>query len=487
MALLTNKQSKVSIPDFSDSNVFHGANGNIADVLQLVQLTTTDLDILQSIDDIMEEHAESLAYRHYQMLMELPETKEIFNQFTTYERYTTAITAYFKQLTKPVINDSYIQYRKKIGQIHSRIQLTEEWYLGSYVRVYEYLVPYITARYKSQPKKLSDTLIALNRIITFDSIIVIEAYREANEFLRVESLSAAMDEVTKVDDAGNLLAVVDETAMEMENVSHATHKMSEDINVVSTTATQASNEADDMVSKAEESKNLVSNSLNGFLKMIDDFKQSQENFQAFAGKISNISEVISFIKGIADETNLLALNASIEAARAGEHGKGFAVVADEVRKLAEQTKESVENITGEMQEIQQDSVKVTNEFEQFSNNLTEHIEQTNVSMEAINHIMKHIDHVNAAIQKITSFTEKEAENTALISNKMNKLSEHSKNTKQLTRQTGKNVRAAGEGINSIREDSLKSIKHLTYEQETRINETENRVREWFNYNKDNGF
>src|SRR5699024_9469750 len=115
-------------------------------------------------------------------------------------------------------------------QIHSRIQLTEEWYLGSYTRVYEYLVPHITAKFKSNPRKLAEVLVALNRIITFDSIIVLEAYREANEFLLIENISAAMDEVTKIDEVGNLLHVVDETITEANEVNEATKRLNTDIN-----------------------------------------------------------------------------------------------------------------------------------------------------------------------------------------------------------------------------------------------------------------
>src|SRR5699024_5546729 len=138
--------------------------------------------------------------RHYDMIMDTPEIKSIFDEFTTFERYISAITAYFKQLTKPVLDQNYVDYRKKIGKIHSRIELTEEWYIGSYVRVYEYLVPYITEKFASKPNELASILVALNRIITFDTIIVLMAYEEANEFKLIENVSGAMDEVMGIDE-----------------------------------------------------------------------------------------------------------------------------------------------------------------------------------------------------------------------------------------------------------------------------------------------
>lgn len=60
------------------------------------------------IDDIMEEHAHTIANRHYCMIMDIPKIKDIFNTYTMYERYVTAITNYFKQLTKPKLDENYM-------------------------------------------------------------------------------------------------------------------------------------------------------------------------------------------------------------------------------------------------------------------------------------------------------------------------------------------------------------------------------------------
>lgn len=82
--------------------------------------------------------------------------------------------------------------------IHSRIKLTEEWYIGSYMRVIEYLMPFIVTRFHSSPMKLAHIITALHRIISLDIIIVLEAYREANDFQLITNVSDALDEITNI-------------------------------------------------------------------------------------------------------------------------------------------------------------------------------------------------------------------------------------------------------------------------------------------------
>lgn len=161
--------------------------------------------------------------------------------------------------------------------------------------------------------------------------------------------------------------------------------------------------------EAEEGGKFVEDNLSQMKFIHESVRRSNEVISSLSQRSQEIGNILDVISGIADQTNLLALNAAIEAARAGEHGKGFAVVADEVRKLAEQSQVSAKNIAELISVIQKDteeSVRIMSEvMENAEQGVKVSVETSNKFTQILDSTRKitpQIEEVTAAVQQISA-------------------------------------------------------------------------------------
>ncbi|MBI5599136.1 MAG: methyl-accepting chemotaxis protein [Deltaproteobacteria bacterium] len=171
------------------------------------------------------------------------------------------------------------------------------------------------------------------------------------------------------------------------------------------TAAEAAREANRAASKGGEVMSRTIDSMNGIAATA---KESSMVIAALGNRSQEIGRIIKVIDDIADQTNLLALNAAIEAARAGEQGRGFAVVADEVRKLAERTTTATKEIGGMIKEIQDETGRAVATMEGEVKAVESGVRLAQDAGGALNEIMGQVEKVTSMIQQIATASEEQS-------------------------------------------------------------------------------
>ena len=161
-------------------------------------------------------------------------------------------------------------------------------------------------------------------------------------------------------------------------------------------------ESDSVLTLAEKGRNQMVASTDQMRRIHHIVEGAVQKVKGLDEQSQEISKLVEVIQSIAEQTNLLALNAAIEAARAGEHGKGFAVVADEVRKLAEQVADSVGDITKIVHNIQEESTSVTEQLESGYSEVEQGTKQMENTQQTFDHINESINQVTGKVQEISS-------------------------------------------------------------------------------------
>ena len=183
---------------------------------------------------------------------------------------------------------------------------------------------------------------------------------------------------------------LNQQALKSEHVSAATVQLEASASEIVTSTERTTKTAKLIAKKAEMGQHQLSE-LNVFLEdNADELISTTEDINQLEKKCQSINAFIDEIKGIAEQTNLLALNAAIEAARAGEQGRGFAVVADEVRALANRTQTSTEQITVIILQLQSMTVKAINRVNHCRNGSIENVNQVRKSAQTLGHIITEV-------------------------------------------------------------------------------------------------
>src|SRR5208337_5239429 len=211
-----------------------------------------------------------------------------------------------------------------------------------------------------------------------------------------EELSATVAQMTKR---------VDEQANKANQVATASVEMSQTVIDIAKNSSDIASSSADTLKTAEDGALIVSKTVNEVQEISATVEDLAKIMTALGDRSKQIGDIVSVIKDIADQTNLLALNAAIEAARAGEQGRGFAVVADEVRKLAERTIKATVEIGEMINAIQAETDKAVVSMGEGTKKVKVGVELANHAGEGLHKIVDSVNGLQTMVQQIASATE----------------------------------------------------------------------------------
>ncbi|KYG89903.1 globin-coupled sensor protein [Metasolibacillus sp. FSL H7-0170] len=340
---------------------------DLAKQLQLLKLTTEDLAILKQLQPFAKDLVPIMVEQFYGAISLQSNLVAIIQENSHIDRLKGTLTKHLNDIFDSKINTAYIEERKVIAHVHVRIGLKSKWYIASFQSLMSTFIEFINDLDLSK-RECIRAINAFSKVINFEQQLVIEAYENEEERIRLELEASKHALINTLQDTSRELSYTsEETSASLQTISHQAGGIS-----------SATEQGLAFVAETEEKSNLGRSHLETQTRLMDTILTGVETLEASMAALrtssQKISEIVGLVTGIADQTNLLALNASIEAARAGEHGKGFAVVADEVRKLAEETKTAVQNVAHLIKETENNILSMANSVQDVDSQVQQTVE-----------------------------------------------------------------------------------------------------------------
>ncbi len=319
-----------------------------------------------------------------------------------------------RSISRPLQEVSKVADGISLGDIDQEIQHESKDEIGTLAESFRRLIEYMRG-----------LAVAADNIAVNDLTLTVEAKsdrdRLGNAFKKMVTNLTGMvrlltdNSVQLVSAATQIASTSEELSRNTQQQTGQTAQVSSAVEEMTATIVESAKNAGEAASQAREAANaagtgtqVVSQTIEGMNRIASVVQESAKTIQELSKSSDQIGEIISVIDDIADQTNLLALNAAIEAARAGEQGRGFAVVADEVRKLAERTTKATKEITDMIKGIQHDTKGAVTSMEQGINEVQHGLELADRAGESLNQIAGYAQKVQDMVQQIATATEQQS-------------------------------------------------------------------------------
>lgn len=341
--------------------------GNSRDLekqLKMIGLTVDDLVRTNSIKPLIDLHIDDIVDAFYRNLEHEPALISKINTYSSIVRLKKTLRQHISEMFAGTIDGLYFEKRIKIAHIHVKIGLQQKWYMCAFQDLFMSISDIVYANITN--KDDSQQLIrSVSKILNLEQQFVLEAYSYEEEYIRRKNEEQKVQIREQVASSSqNLAAISEETNAAFQQLTTQSH----DIVTHASKGSELSALTSERAVKGKvrlEKQNVV---MTNIQESVNDISA---DVQVFLEILKKVQGIVSLVTNIADQTNLLSLNAAIEAARAGEHGKGFSVVAEEVRKLSEETKHSVGNVSTLISDTNLQVEKLMNSLEKIRTGVKE--------------------------------------------------------------------------------------------------------------------
>ncbi|ADU29107.1 globin-coupled sensor protein [Evansella cellulosilytica] len=306
--------------------------------LKMINLTEKDLEVINAIQPFISKRINVIVDRFYKNLEIESSLLDIINDNSSIDRLKVTLKQHITEMFDGLIDEQYYSKRVRIAHIHVKIGLQTKWYMSAFQDLLLSLMELVDEIIEDKTECLY-IIKAITKVINLEQQLVLEAYEIETKRQREtveEEKNLVQNQVASSSE--NLAAISEETNATFQQLLMQSNDMV-------TLARNGSNLSIEAKTRAEEGKEQINSQTENMENIFQSLDDISDDVKVLLKISEQMQSIIDIVTGIADQTNLLSLNASIEAARAGEVGRGFTVVADEIRKLSEQTKQSVDNVS----------------------------------------------------------------------------------------------------------------------------------------------